>query len=590
MKRHYWSLFITGVIFCVMGFMLYGHVLHGEFVSDDYPYIVENLAVRNCLDLPGIWRSFSTRFLVMVSFAVNYRLHQLDVFGYHLVNIIIHIMNALLVAGLVFFTFRMPALKDSPWVPRSGSVAFYAGLIFLCHPVQTQAVSFITQRATSMAVMFYLLSLVFYAQARIRGRFVFWFCSWSAMLLGVFSKEMIVTLPVTVLVYEVYFGRDLKRQLKRIMPYGMMAVLVLLAFWMDRPGSVLGLKAQLKSGGFDWRYLLTEINVLRTYLRLVLIPVNQIHHYTYTLSTSFWEPATLGSFALLVSIAVFAARVRRPAPLLSFCIFWFFITTAVEFWVVCFVKRGVLYEHWLYLPMVGFSIFISLGLHRLMPRVVIAKGILLLIVGLYCILTVLRNFVWQTEIGFWEDVVQKSSQTPLVYLGSGTAYQRQGRLDEAFMHYQWGLRLFAEQGKELKQNDRAYLSSIYNNLGIIYEHMGLREQAVRAYQNAYRYDVDNPSPYRNLANICLRTRKFRQALFLLNQESRITPNDPEIHYGFGLSFLGLNQKDKAIAALKRAEYLYRHYGDAGKVEKVRGILGRLSQQDNPRSGFARPVN
>ena len=584
MPRHL-SLFMrhltTAIIFCILAFALYGHVLNGEFISDDHSYIVENLAIRNLFDLPGLWRSFSTRFLVMISFALNYRLHQLATFGYHLVNVFIHIINALLVVVLTRLTFRMPAIKNSPGAVRAESVAFYAGLIFLCHPIQTQAVSFITQRATSMAVLFYILALVGYAQARITGRSVFWFFSWTAMLLGVFAKEMIVTVPVTVLVYEIYFGQDLRRHWKHLAPYGLIAVLVLLVFSADQPGSVLGLKGQLSKGGFDWRYFLTEINVLRTYLRLLFIPVNQVHHYAYFLSKSFFEPATLGSFFLLAGIMVAALRIRRWDRFMSFSMLWFFIATSVEFWVVCLVKRGVLYEHWLYLPMVGFSVFLSLGLHQIMPRAVFAKAILILVVGIYCVLTLLRNFVWQTEIGFWEDVVRKSSQAPLVYLGSGTAYQRQARLEEAFAHYQRGIQLFLERKRKLNENDRATLSSIYNNLGLIYERRGLREQAVRSYQNAYRHNMYNPSPYRNLANICLRTRKFQQAIFLLNQEMLVMPNDPEIYYGLGLAYMGLEQSGKARAMLKRAENLYNRYGYSARAEGMRSILERLSLNDNP---------
>jgi len=565
--------------------MLYYPALNGEFVSDDYPYIVDNLAVRDVTDLVGLWRAFTTRFLVMVSFALNYHVGRLNPFGYHVVNVIIHALNAWLVMLLTRLTFRMPALKDNPLSTRAESVAFYAGLIFLCHPIQTQAVAYITQRATSLATLFYILSLLCYGQARITSRPGFWICSWIAMLSGVFCKEMIVTLPAAALAYEYFFigglRKDWRARLKMLVPYVALSGLVLVIFLVEQPGSVLGLKGQLGSGRFDGRYFLTEVNVLRTYLRLLFVPVHQIHHYAYPMAKSFFDPATVVSFLLLAGVGWMAAHFRRRERLISFTLTWFFITTAVEFWVVCFVRRGVLYEHWLYLPMVGFALFLSCILHRLIPRLSVAKSMLILMALALSLLTIRRNHVWQTEVGFWEDVVRKAADTPLVYLGSGTAYHRRGQLGQAFFHYQRGLDLFYKKKKQLRDVDRMYLGSLYNNLGLLYEQRGLREQALRAYQQAYKQDPYNPNPLRNLTNICLATGRYQQALFLLNQERKLRPHDPEIYYGLGLASLGLGHKDKAKVFLTRAENLYRQYGYADRAQKMRTILTRIPAEDNP---------
>src|SRR5205085_4802560 len=235
---------ITLSALALLGLIIYSNSFHGEFCSDDNLTILQNPFIRDLSNISGIWHSFNTRFLVGLSLALNYRLGYLDPVGYHLVNVFWHVLASFLVYGLVFLTFRIPKMKTHTLQERSWLVAFLTSLIFLCHPAQTESVAYITQRSTSMASVFYLATLVGFIKARLevsRSKSnLFALMAIVSMVLGMFSKEMTVTLPLMLLVYEFFFfGTDNRRvQIKFFSILVLLAAIVPFALNQEQPGSV----------------------------------------------------------------------------------------------------------------------------------------------------------------------------------------------------------------------------------------------------------------------------------------------------------------------------------------------------------------
>ena len=289
-----------------LGVISYSTSLNGEFFSDDYKVIVNNPAVKDITDIKEIWRSFNTRFLPGLSFAFNYSLGQLNPWGYHLFNLGCHILVSFPVYQFVYLTFQTPALINTFLNPHASLVAFYSSLIFLCHPIQTQAVSFITQRFVPMAAFFYLSTLILYIKARLTGENIFFILAFIVMVAGMFTKEWMITLPLMLIVYEFYFFGHWKYNGFKRLILGLafsLAILVLpLAILLSPSGTMLNLKGQLSHASFEWAYFLTEINVLRTYLRLLFFPINLNHGYMYPLSKGILEFSTLASLAWLLAI------------------------------------------------------------------------------------------------------------------------------------------------------------------------------------------------------------------------------------------------------------------------------------------------
>ncbi len=163
--------------FILIGFsvlIVYSNTYRVPFTFDDEPRITENKSIRNLSNYLSLVKLLESRAVVDLTFALNYEFGRLDVFGYHLVNVWIHILNGFLVYLLVSAILKQrPEISDSSDLSSSESqyvsirtLSFFAAIIFVVHPIQTQAVTYIVQRYASMAAMFYMGSMLFYIYAR----------------------------------------------------------------------------------------------------------------------------------------------------------------------------------------------------------------------------------------------------------------------------------------------------------------------------------------------------------------------------------------------------------------------------------------
>ena len=217
-------------------FLAYANTFHVPFHFDDDPNIVLNPSVHlKSFSLPQLKQLIqinyrdSLRIFAYFTFAVNYYVGGLEVFGFHLVNFLIHLGSGLLLYGFLLLTLNLPSLRE-----RYGSIAFptalFTSLLFLVHPVQTQSVTYIVQRMTSLGGMFYLLGLFLYVKGRLSSgnrRGLFWTGAGLSYLLGLFTKENVAILPLFVALYEFYFFQniDLGSRGRKALCYSMGLVL-----------------------------------------------------------------------------------------------------------------------------------------------------------------------------------------------------------------------------------------------------------------------------------------------------------------------------------------------------------------------------
>lgn len=521
------------VLIVFLGLIIYSTSLHGGFCSDDYNIIVNNPAVEDIGDLKAIWRSFNTRFLTGLSFALNYRLSGLDTLSYHIFNFIVHVLNTGLVYYLVSLILITPQIKNPEFNKHGDFVAFFSALIFLCHPVQTQGVSYITQRAVSMAAFFYLSTVVLYLKARLENKAGYLWAAAAATLLGMLTKELVITVPLILMLCEFFFfeplGQNLAARIKRLAPFFLSIGFILAVFAFDRRDSILDLKGQIAGRPFDWHYFFTEINVVRTYLRLIFLPVHLHHDYNYPIAQSFWEVETIFSFSLIAAVMAFAVRQFNKNRLVSFSVFWFFITILIEVIHPCFVNKGVIYEHWVYLSLVGFSIFIPMVLWIWLKEPKKAAIVLAGIIAIFCVLTYNRNKVWQSDMALWQDNIIKAPGNATGYFALGTAYGRQGDYAPEMMLYQKAIDLYP-----------GYCEA-YNNLAVDYLKLKELEKAIEYSRRALYLKDDYPEAYATLG----------ACLFLIGKN------------------------EEARANLQKAVELYEQHGVIYKARHARGILERI---------------
>lgn len=473
--------FLPILFLIVLGVTIYSNSLQGDFCSDDYNFVLNNTAIENIGDFKGIWRAFTTRFVLGLSFAFNYWISGYHTLSYHVFNVFVHILAAILVYFFVNLTLQTPALKDFFTSSQTRLIPFFASLIFISHPIQTQGVAYITQRAVALASVFYLSTFICYIKGRLGGRGGWFFAAFLMMLVGAFTKEMMITLPFLLTIYEFYFFQKEESWQKRILrlaPFFLIVPLIGFALLIERSGSIFELKGQLEGGGFDWNYFFTEVNVLRTYLRLLVFPFNQQHDYHYPIVSGFWQWPTVLSALLIISLALFAVWQFKKSRLLSFAVVWFFGTMSLEVIHPCFIKKGIIYEHWLYLAMVGFTIFASVCILKLERQK--AQVVFLLLIALFSVLTYQRNKVWRNPITLWTDNLKKSPKNPTAYFALGVAYGQQGDHAKEILYY----------GKTL-QLDPTYYQA-FNNTAVAYLRLGNIDNAVRFCQRALAIRPNHP--------------------------------------------------------------------------------------------------
>jgi tetratricopeptide (TPR) repeat protein len=553
------------------------------FVFDDHRNIVNNTAIRDIRDIVAIWNYNPSRFIIFLTFAVNYALGGLNPWGFHLVNLAIHVTNACLVYFLT--GFLLSAAKESKTRDPSSpyrTLCLWAGLVFVSHPLQTQAVTFIWQRNASLSALFYVLSLVLYVRAALdrtqagqSHRFML-VASWLTTVMAMFCKQNTFTLPLAILIIEFTFFtpvREWRTAMRRLLPFlATLCIVPFLAFALHNPElrDVRMIEQCVLSPG---AYFLTQLHVVRSYLRLFFVPINQNLDYDYP-PTHTLNMTTLLSFFLLTAVLIFGLTQFKRRKLVFYGVVFFFLALAVESSFMAL--EDLIYEHRLYLPMTGLILAIAALVFPTSAAVVWNRRTILLFLFIPCLAlaTVNRNRVWLSRESLWRDVIRKSPQKPRGYNNLGQFYQEEGQhersgryfhkmleLDpfyhyEAHFHLGWG---YQEQGNLSSAREHYEQSLNLNpaqpkalyNLGLTYYDAGSFQSAANFFQQALRFTPDNVNCRYQMAACYYFMGAFDRAAVDLNDCLKIDPNALECHFLLGLTLLSQEQYEKSIVALKR---------------------------------------
>ncbi len=364
--------------------LAYSNTFHVPFHFDDLPNITQNPNIQirvftwdRVEQLVKNTYKDSIRVFSYFTLALNYYFGGFNVFGYHLVNFLIHIASGIFLYWFLFLTFNLPSLKEE-YGSISYKVALFSSLIFISHPIQTQSVTYIVQRMASMAGMFYLLSLVLYVKGRLTTgwpRVLYFGGMVLSYLVGVFSKENVAILPLFVALYEFYFFQrlDLTPKGRKILLSLAGALLVLVAFgwivWGERY-----LRVTLE-GYENYRTftmserVLTQFRVVLYYVTLLIYPLPSRLNldYDFPISKTILDPpTTLVSILVIAGLVGYSIWVAKKRPVLSFFVLWYFGNLVIESSIF---PLEMVFEHRLYLPAVGpfvlFSLMIIRGIEKL---------------------------------------------------------------------------------------------------------------------------------------------------------------------------------------------------------------------------------
>ena len=566
----------------VIGLALYLFTLPYPFIFDDRvlllnnPLLMQGTGFRDLVNyddfvatyLPRLndidtVTSFALRPAAYLSFRINYLLGGFHPAGFRAVNIVIHVLNAI----LFYHLLREIFVRRSEGEPPSYAVTIplFAALLFLCHPLHTEAVTYIVQRFTSLGTSFYLICLLLYLHAGsgqqttgMRRRL--YVLAMVVFLAGLLVKEFLVTLPVSLLLLEtVLLRRKIRDVALRIAPFVLCAALLpamVLTMSQDISGDAgLGNAARIVNATpFSTPdYLITQSRVILSYLRLLAVPYNLNFDPDYPLFTSLAHPEILVSLLvwllfLTAAITLFRKKDRTILDdLRLFSLLWFPLLIAVSSSVI--PLPDLMTEHRTYLPSLAFFTGLLAHLHSIalrwdgrvgIPRLAIG---LVIVVSILCMLTVQRNQVYSSRLTLWQDTVEKSPAKARPALALANAYEDAGRDDQALF--------WAQRAVELNP---AYVEPRIA-LGNLFHKSGRHFDAISVYEN---YLGEHAPERRILSNLALTYSEvgmFEKAVYALEHAIMLDPDDERLQLIMAEHLVLIGRMEEARDHLSRAREL-----------------------------------
>jgi tetratricopeptide (TPR) repeat protein len=554
--------------------VVYGGTIVVPFLLDDSAAIAGNQTIRQwgTAFWPPPGTTTSGRPLLNLSLAANYAVGGVSVWGYHALNIAIH-----WVAGLALFGIVRRTLMRSAH-PAASEIAFFSALLWTLHPLQTESVTYVVQRAESLMGMFYLLTLYCFIRcvgANGRAQHLWMSASFTACLLGMASKEVMVSAPLIVLLYDRTFVAGSFRgawlQHWRLHT-ALAATWLLLIVLVGSTGWNRNGMAGFDVGIAPWSYWLTQFEAVTRYLRLAVWPHPLVFEYG-----AFWVSRlsdVLPQALLVGGLALGAIVALWRGSALGFLGVWFFAILAPT--SVMPGGTQMIVEHRMYLPLAALIVAGVVGLYAsskcssfIMRRRAVPIALLLTLTFGYALLTVRRNEEYRSERTLWWDTVVKRPNNPLAHNCLGSAWSNTpGHLNDAVAEFREALRL------------RPDYAEAHYNLGNAWLKMpGRLNDAIAQYQEALRLQPESAEAHFGLG-CCWEKMPERQneAIAQFKEALRLKPDYAEAHNNFGYAIAKMpGRRNEAIAQFKEAlrlksDFAEAHYNLGNALSKIPGLL------------------
>jgi tetratricopeptide (TPR) repeat protein len=567
--------------------------LNNAFLFDDIPNITQNPYIRNLEDIPLLLKGLEInkswfRALPTFSFAINYYIHKFDVFGYHLVNLMFHIFSGILVyfisRNLFILGFKR-AENPLEGTTKEGDrrinlLSLLSAMIFIAHPIQVNTVTYIVERNEGLASLFYLLCFFLFIKGSLgQGwkKILFLMGAGFSFFCSIFSKEIGFTLPIILILFDLIFICKKKKEIfKRLKIYLPLFLFLTTYVSLFLHGGILPL---LIKGAKEWRWtpwenLLTQVNVIIQYIKLLLFPLPMwlnVDH-DFQISKSLLEYPTWTSVSIILVLLILATYLIRKNRLISFAVYWFFIVLAstsslIPIW-------DIMVEYRLYLPIFSYALIIALGLHYLYNLFTrrfskkagksIVWGISILILLFYSVTTIERNRIFKDDLTLWSDAAKKSPDKIRPKVNLVAAYHRYGLYDQAIL----------TSLEVLERDPRNY--EIYTKLGVSYMLMGGYDKAIENLRTSIQIESNNPKAYNNLGVIYLEKKEFDRAIAEFKQALSYRPDYAEAYNNLAKALAIKGFLDEAIKEEKEAiridPVMEEYHFNLAKLYENKGLI------------------
>ena len=540
--------------------------------------------------------------VVCLSLAANYYFGKLNVFGYHVVNISIHIIASIFLFLLIYNTLNLPLLKDK-YGTDSYFIAFLATLLWAINPVQTQAVTYIVQRMASMAGMFYIMSMYFYLKGRTsqtnRLKAAHFIMCLTCALFAFGSKENTAMLPFSIFLFDLLLIKGITKENIRKNAWVFLALILIplaLAVILKGPSILFDPVTSLSAYGNRpftlMQRLLTEPRIILFYISLLLYPMPirlSICHDIDISQNLIDPPMTLIAISLIVLVLFVTVIKCKKWPFICYCIMFFFLNHLIEGSVF---PLELIFEHRNYIPSMLFfvpiAILLSRGIrhfsYRKTMKLIMISFVVLLIIGIGNS-TFLRNFVWKTEGTLWADAVEKAPELIRPHLNLGNFYSSVDMTENAIAEYKTAILKNSSVNKtdkylnyyniglehqhmgnydkalryyQVTESNYPSHADTHNNKAIILVKKGLLKEAERAFRLAIKYDVNSIIAQRNFALLLLKDNRLDEAIEHLERSYIISPNDAQTLAGLGYAYRATGSNGRAFFLFDKSLHLKNH--------------------------------
>ncbi|MEE8359850.1 MAG: tetratricopeptide repeat protein [Candidatus Omnitrophota bacterium] len=530
------TILISLLLIAVLGFGIYFNSFEGEFLWDDIHLVKKNIYVKDFSYIKEIFTQHVGagarrpyhfyRPLQTLTYAIDYHLWNASVVGYHFTNVLLHCLVAFCVYWLAWVLFRNQAL------------AIFAGLLFVAHPLHTEAISYISGRPDPLATLFLLVSFILYIKLVDRDNLLFFLSGLLSYALALLSREATLILPALLLLYHAAFNKKIK-PIPLLSWAALACAYIALRVFILRsilPQDVGDATAIYRAPG--------SFVAITNYMRLLFVPTDL--HMGYGRKLFSWiDPKTISGIFILISLITVAFIRKRKSDSLVFFSICFFFIALFPYCNIAFPINAYMAEHWLYLPSIGFFFLAAKGLSLLYKNErfkIITIAAVLGILSFYSFQTFKQNTYWSDPYLFYIKTLEYVKDSPEVYNNLGVIYGERGEYDEA-------IPLF----KKSVETDPDYGDS-YFNLGKAYNDTGKKKEAISYYEKAIEVfpEIVSADTYYNLGSIYLQLEMYKEAQDSIKKALKLNPAHVHANINLGICYHNAGNDAEAIKFFKRA--------------------------------------
>ena len=529
----------------LLGGLVYLNALHNPFVYDDHQMVVDNPSIRHLLDIRRIVLYRATRPIVNFSYALDRAAWGPGPFGFHVTNVLLHMVNVILFFVLATRLAEDRARRTPTPAANVHVVALAAAVLFAIHPMMTEAVGYISGRSEVLCGTFFLAALLYARGWMNGGPKMWWLLSAVSWVAAIASKEIGTILPLVLIAYDWFLlgGTEAERR-RRMLKLHLPFIGLALVAGLVRIG-VVALVEHPGGAIVHWKYALVELEVVWRYVLLFATPGSQsIFHEVAAIQRVFAPRAIFAMLAVGLMI-VCIWRVRKSIGLVSFGLSWFLLLLVPSAVLVMLDLGEPMVEHRVYLASCGLFLAGGAAVGRLSALLVrpgvrrLARALAVLGVLSLCGATLVRNAVWAHPVTLWMEAVEQAPDHWRARLMLGEALQDEGRCMEAIGQYRYAIALRPQE------------QFGYMKMALCLAQIGRLDEAAAAFETLQRLDPQSAVASVGLGAVAMLAGRPERARRYFNETIQHDPRNVAARQSLALleETIGSNP----VEALRRCE-------------------------------------